>query len=88
MAMTSVRMPDELMDRLEKTANEMDRSKGWIINHALTAYLDAEQVRLKRLAETQAALDEAARGQLIDGDAVMDWLDTWGTDNEGKTPGR
>ena len=83
MAMTSVRMPDDLMDRLEQTARQLERSKGWIINHAVAAYLDAEQRRLQRLAETRQALEELERGELVDSDAVLEWLDTWGTENEG-----
>ncbi len=87
MAMTSVRMPDELMAQLEQTAEQTQRSKGWIINHALEDYFEAEQLRLKRLAETREALNEIKAGKEVDGEAVLAWLDTWGTDDEGPAPG-
>ncbi len=87
MAMTSVRMPDELMAQLEQTAEQIQRSKGWIINHALKGYFEAEQLRLKRLAETREALNEIKAGKEVDGNAVLAWLDTWGTDDEGPAPG-
>lgn len=35
MSMTSVRMPDDLMQQLEVTAERLRRSKGWIIKDAL-----------------------------------------------------
>ena len=35
MGMTSVRMPDELLEQLQETAVKLRRSKGWIINDAV-----------------------------------------------------
>ena len=58
MGMTSVRMPDDLLDQLEVTAERLRRSKGWIINDAVREYLEREQRRQQRLAETQEALDD------------------------------
>ena len=88
MAMTSIRMPDELMSRLEKTAENLRRSKGWLINDAVREYLAREERKARMLAETHDALAEVDAGQLIDGEAVIDWLDSWGTDNEKPPPER
>lgn len=85
MAMTSVRMPDELMSRLEKTSEDLRRSKGWLINDAVREYLEKQEIKVRRLAETNEALAEMEAGQLIDGEAVLDWLDSWGSKKE-KTP--
>lgn len=88
MAMTSIRMPDELMSRLEKAAENLRRSKGWLINDAVREYLAREERKARMLAETHDALAEVDAGQLIDGEAVIDWLDSWGTDNEKPPPER
>ena len=85
MAMTSVRIPDDLMERLQKTAEQRRRSKSWLINDAVREYLEREEIRTRRLAETRQALAEVKEGQLIEGDEVLDWLDSWGTEDE-KTP--
>jgi len=78
MSMTSVRVPDDLMRRLEATATRLRRSKGWIINDALREYLDREERRVQRLEETREALAELEAGDLVEGDEVLAWLDSWG----------
>ncbi len=85
MAMTSVRMPDELFSELEKAAEIARRSKGWIINEAVKEYLEKEAVKQERLEETHQALADLKAGRLHEGAAVLEWLDSWGDENE-KTP--
>jgi predicted transcriptional regulator len=82
MGMTSVRVPDDMMKRLETTATRLRRSKGWVINDALREYLSREERRTQRLEETRAALAEVDAGELIAGDAVLSWIDSWGTPDE------
>jgi predicted transcriptional regulator len=79
-------MPDDLMERLDATAERLRRSKGWIINDAIREYLAREDLRVKRLEETKGALGELEAGELIDGDEVLAWLDSWGTDHERQPP--
>lgn len=52
MGMTSVRMPDDLMQRLDAAAERLRRSKGWITNDALREYLEREEERVRRLEDT------------------------------------
>ncbi len=82
MAMTSVRMPDELMNRLEVAAEKLRRSKGWLINDAVGEYLERKEQEARMLAETYEALEDVNRGELVDGDEVMKWLKSWGSENE------
>lgn len=86
MGMTSVRMPDDLLQRLEATAERLRRSKGWLINDAVRQYLEREEERLQRFEDTRAALAELEAGELVDGDEVLAWLDGWGTDLEREPP--
>ncbi len=86
MGMTSVRMPDELLAKLDETAGKMRRSKGWIINDAVEKYLANEAKKAERLAQTYEALDDLENGRVVDGQAVLDWLDTWGSDTEVPRP--
>ena len=85
MAMTSVRMPEDLMVRLEAASEKLRRSKGWVINEALNEYLNKEEARARLLEETRQALSQVEAGQVVDGDAVLEWIESWGTSNE-KTP--
>lgn len=86
MGMTSVRMPDDLLQELDATATRLRRSKGWIINDAVREYLQREALRQHRNAETREALVELESGQLVEGDEVLAWVDSWGSDNEGEPP--
>ena len=82
MAMTSVRMPDEMMDKLDATANKLRRSKGWIIKDAVQQYLEREEQKAIRYRETLEALEDVKAGRLVDGEEVLEWMESWGTDDE------
>ena len=86
MSMTSVQMSDDMMKRLESTATRLRRSTGRVINDALREYLEREERRTQRLAETRAALDELQAGAVIEGEEVMAWLDSWGSPAEREPP--
>lgn len=88
MGMTSVRMPDELLAELEAAAERARRSKGWIINDAVKEYLAREARKENMLEETLEALADIRAGRVIDGNEVMDWLESWGTDGEKAAPKR
>lgn len=86
MPMTSVRMSDQLMDKLETIAKKLDRSKGWIIKDAVSQYVERIDRKEKMLAETRQALSEIESGNVVDGDEVMAWIESWGSDNEKSAP--
>ena len=86
MGMTSVRMPDELLEKLDEAAEKMRRSKGWIINDAVSEYLAREERKAHMLEETREALADIKAGRVVDGTEVIDWLSSWGTEDEKSPP--
>jgi len=86
MPVTSVRLRDDLQEPLEAAAERLQRSKGWIINQALEAYLrnETSQERLRR--ETLEGLADVEAGRLFDGDEVLAWIESWGKDEELSKP--
>lgn len=86
MGVTSVRLTDELQDQLEQTAERLRRSKGWIISEALAEFIAKEEQQVRRLQRTEAALDQLEAGQVVNGDEVMEWVATWGSDDEKLPP--
>jgi len=79
-------MPDELMQKLNEAAEKMRRSKGWIINDAVTEYLAREERDSQMLEETRQALVDIKAGRVVDGAQVIEWLNSWGTKKEKSPP--
>lgn len=86
MGVTSVRLPDELQARLEETAERLRRSKGWVISEALAEYVEKEERAVERLGRTKIALEQVEAGQIVDGDEVMQWIASWGSQKEKRPP--
>lgn len=87
MGMTSVRMPDDLLNQLEQTAERLERSKAWLINNAVKDYLQREARQSQMLEDTLEALNDIKAGRVVDGSDMLDWLDSWGSDTEKAPPG-
>lgn len=86
MGVTSVRLTDELQDQLEETAERLRRSKGWIISEALNEFIAKEERALTRIERSRKALDQVEAGQVVDGNEVMAWIASWGSDKESRPP--
>ncbi|QDQ28991.1 ribbon-helix-helix protein, CopG family [Chitinimonas arctica] len=70
-------LPRPLAERIDAVAARLDRSRGWIMKQALTAWLDQEEER-DRL--TREGLADVEAGNVIDHQAVQAWADSLGTD--------
>jgi predicted transcriptional regulator len=79
-------MPDELLAKLDDAAEKMRRSKGWIINEAVSEYLASEERKANMLEETREALADIKAGRVVDGAGVIDWIRSWGTEDEKPPP--
>ena len=82
MSITSFRIRKELQEPLEKVASELRRPKAWVINEALAAYLERENQQQRMYRETLEGLADVEAGRLIDGEQVMAWIESWGSDKE------
>ena len=70
-------LPLPLADKIDQLAARLERSRGWIVKQALSAWVDQEEER-NRL--TREAMVEVETGQVIDHQAVQAWADSLGTD--------
>ncbi len=86
MAVTSVRLKDEVNEELERVAERLRRSKNWVINEALSEFLEREAVRERRRLETLEGLVDVDAGRLVEGDRVHEWIRSWGTKSELPVP--
>ena len=86
MTTTSFRLDDDLESKLNTIAQNLSRSKSWIINDALRLYIAREEKKQQMLRETEEALADLEAGRVVSGEDVMKWLETWGTDDETSSP--
>ena len=67
-------------------ATKLQRSRGWVINQALSEYIARQQLEQERWQQTLEAMESAAQGKVVDASEVHGWLKSWGTENEQDAP--
>ena len=66
-------VPVPLAEKVDQAADRLERSRGWIVKPALSAWIAQEEER-DRL--THEALAEVDAGRVIDHRAVQKWADS------------
>jgi predicted transcriptional regulator len=77
-------VPLPLAEKVDLLATRLERSRGWIVKQALTAWIDQEEERRRMTLE---ALDDVDAGRVIDHQAVQDWTASLDTDKPLPVPG-
>lgn len=70
-------VPLPLAEKVDLMAERLERSRGWIMKQALSAWVDQEEQR-ERL--TREALADVDADRVIDHQAVQAWADSLSTD--------
>lgn len=71
-------VPLSLAEKVDLMAERLERSRGWIMKQALSAWLDQEDERERLTREAFADVDA---GRVIDHQAVQAWADSLSTDD-------
>ena len=71
-------IPLPLAEKVDQLASRLERSRGWIVKQALSAWIDQEEERNRLTREAMADVDA---GQVIDHQTVQAWVDSLGTAN-------
>lgn len=79
----SMRISDDLKKSLETISKISHRSQSQIANKAIAEYIEKNEWKLKAIQE---AKKEADKGVFVSQEAVIDWLDSWGSENELQAP--
>jgi predicted transcriptional regulator len=72
-------VPLPLAEKVDRLAARMDRSRGWIMKQALSAWVEQEEVRDRLTREAMADVDA---GRLVEHIAVQAWADGLEEDTE------
>lgn len=70
-------VPISLAEKVDRMAARLERSRGWIIKQALSAWIEQEEERTRL---TREALADVDAGHVIDHQAVQAWADSLGGD--------
>ena len=71
-------VPLPLAKKVDQLATRLERSRGWIIKQALSAWVEQEEERRQLTLEALADVDE---GRVIDHQAVQAWAASLDTDS-------
>ncbi|MDY6922061.1 MAG: ribbon-helix-helix protein, CopG family [Pseudomonadota bacterium] len=86
MGVTSIRLQDDLEKSLSELAEKSNRSKNWLINQAIKAYIEHLALEEERWLETLPALDSVKSGKSVPAAEVELWLSSWGKPDERQPP--
>ncbi|MDX2142788.1 MAG: ribbon-helix-helix domain-containing protein [Rhodospirillaceae bacterium] len=78
-------VPLPLAKKIDKLAEQMERSRGWIVKEALTDWIEREERRHQMTLEALAAVDA---GDIYDHRDVVAWAKSLGTKNPLPLPTR
>ncbi len=79
----SLRISEQKAREIETLAKSTDRSKSWLLEQALDAYLETQTWQVARIEQ---GLAEIERGEAVAHGEVAEWLSGWGRDDEGNPP--
>lgn len=79
----SLRISEQKAREIEALAKSTDRSKSWLLEQALDAYLETQTWQVARIEQ---GLAEIERGEAVAHREVAEWLSGWGRDDEGNPP--
>jgi predicted transcriptional regulator len=71
-------IPLPLAEKVDELALRLERSRGWVVKQALSAWVKQEEERERM---TIAALADVDAGHVIDHQAVQAWAESLTTDN-------
>lgn len=77
-------VPVQLAEKVDKLAARLERSRGWIVKQALSAWIEQEEERSRLTLEALAEVDS---GHVIDHQAVQAWAESLSSDKPLPVPG-
>ena len=84
---STVKIDDDLKERIQHLAGLRRRSAHWIMREAIQQYVEREEARESFRKEAQASWQAYREtGRHVTGQEARAWLATWGTDDEKAAP--
>lgn len=77
MKATTVRIDDDIVERIDALANALSRSRSWVIKQAIGRFLDYEEWFVQEIKD---GLKDVERGEIATDDEVAARFRKWGVD--------
>lgn len=79
----SVKLDDDLRERIQSLAESKQRSAHWIMREAIRTYVEKEEVQQNLNQASEEAMEHYSKtGLHVTHAEVTKWLESWGTDEE------
>lgn len=82
----TVKLEPSTKDKLQHLSKVKSRSPHWLMKKAIDDYVAKEENTERLREDSLARWKEAEAGKVVDHDKVMQWLDSWGTEDEKDRP--
>lgn len=83
----AIKLPQHDKERLQQLGVTKKRSAHWLAKEAISQFLDREEAAERFKLESVARWEDYCHtGKSVPHDAVMQWLESWGTENELEPP--
>ncbi|PTR10165.1 putative transcriptional regulator [Nitrosospira sp. Nsp5] len=81
----SIRLDDEVLNKLDMLTKTTERSRAWLMAHAVEQYVQHEAWQIEAIQNT---LDKIRQGnsKFADEEQTEQWLQSWGSSQELKAP--
>ena len=87
--MLGVRLDQQLENRLNALAQKTRRSKSFIAKEALTRFIEEEERKQRENELTLARWGEYREtAETISNESMVEWLESWGTEQEKLCPAK
>ena len=85
--MLGVRLDEQLENRLAALAAKTRRTKSFLAKEALIRYIEEEELKQRENELALARWEEYQEtGETISNETMIDWLESWGSDQEKSCP--
>ena len=76
--MPTLQVQEEILQRIGVVATSQGRDTDQVVHEVLGKYLQWHEAQMKLWKETEEAIAQADRGEVIEAADVFSWLDSWG----------
>ncbi len=81
----SIRLDEDVFTNLDKLSQITDRSKSWLMGHAVKQYVEHESWQVEAIQKTLAKVEKGP-AKFANHEQVSEWMNSWGSANEKKRP--